>query len=271
MNLKKISDLLNCELFIFDLDGTVYEETAHFEYYGQRLAERMPNCAPDIYLAEVERALEGTHPLSYGSSYDAVNRVIVRDGKVYDWAGAETSLVPAQKLVHVDDPWTIYGVAAAHHGLPADELDQAFLATRQHMESELFPMHGMTGLRAAIDHLQEAGRKFVLATNSPEPDSRVILEKLGLTGAFEDHVFNARKQERATEHFTRWQHHYDIPFERMVSIGDHYRNEIKPASDLGMKTLYIDRYMHQPRAGVTVQVDGPSEVAMVLEEVYTRI
>jgi FMN phosphatase YigB (HAD superfamily) len=271
LNLEHLDELLDSALFIFDLDGTLYEETAHFLYYGQRLAEQLAQRPADDYLAEVERALSGAHPLTYGVSYDPVQKLIVRDGVVCDWEGHASSASPSSELVHVDDPWSVYGVTAAFHGITRDRLQDAFLATRRHMESDQFSMQGMPGLREVIDDLHRAGRSFVLATNSPEPDSRVILEKLGLTGAFDDHVFNAKKQDNAVAHFTRWQLKYRIPFERMVSIGDHYRNEIQPAVDLGMKTIYIDRYLGQPKPDVTVQVRRPAEVADVLKEVYSRI
>jgi FMN phosphatase YigB (HAD superfamily) len=270
-HMEKVAELSRCELFIFDLDGTVYEETSHFIYYGQQLAQRLASDTANQYLMNVEQVLSGAHTLTYGSSYDPVTRLIVKGGKAYSWDGQEPEISPSNQLIHVDDPWSVYGVTASQFGIAHDDIQGSFGATREHMESAEFTMRGLPGLRSAIDHLRSAGRKFVIATNSPEPDSRVLLEKLGLTGAFEDHVFNAKKQDRATEHFTRWQQKFQVPFERMVSIGDHYRNEIKPATDLGMKTLYIDRYICQPQTGLTVRVSRPSEVATVLEAVYNLL
>jgi FMN phosphatase YigB (HAD superfamily) len=259
--------LAGCRLFIFDLDGTVYEETDHFRFYGEQIARALTPERAQAFAADVEAALSGRHTLTYGSSYDAEQDLIFKGERAYTWTGEPVSASPSAHLAHMDDPWGIYMAAGLHHGAKPDQVEAAFLATRAHMESPEFQMRPLPGLRAAIDGLRALGRRFALATNSPEPDSRKILAKLDLTGAFDVEVFNARKQHLAREHFTRFQEQFQVPFEQMVSIGDHYRNEIAPAAALGMATVYIDRYLRQPRPDVTVQVARPADVAKVLRHV----
>ncbi|MCL6518041.1 HAD family hydrolase [Alicyclobacillus sp.] len=267
-----LARLAGCRLFIFDLDGTVYQETDHFRYYGDRILEVIPADARAAFTADVEAALGGRHPaLRYGASYDPEHDVFLHDDRPVDWAGRPVEVRPSDRLAHVDDPWAVYMVAGLHHGAAPAAIQEAFLATRRHMEGPEFPMHPLPGLREAIDRLRDHGRRFALATNSPEPDSRRILEKLGLTGAFDAEVFNARKQDRAREHFTRFREAFKVSFEEMVSIGDHYRNEIRPAAELGMATIYIDRYLNRQRPDVTAQVSHPAEVADVLRQVLRHL
>ncbi|MCL6454506.1 MAG: HAD family hydrolase [Alicyclobacillus sp.] len=258
-----VDRLRDVQLVIFDLDGTVYQETAHFEAYGRRLAERLPAPVRSTFLREVEEALAGEHPLRYGDAYDVTQRAIVRDGLVLDWAGQRTPLQPSDRLEFVDDPWGIYGNLARYHGISESDLQAAFLETRAYMQSPTFKMTGLPGLREAINRLRSRGLRFALATNSPEPDSRAILEKLGLAGAFDAEIFNASKQTRAKEHFQSLHHSFGVPFEKMASVGDHYRNEIRPAVELGMRTVCIDRYHRPNRPDVDVVVHHPAELGQV--------
>ncbi|QSO48090.1 HAD family hydrolase [Alicyclobacillus mengziensis] len=258
-----VSELLDCRLFVLDLDGTVYEETNHFSYYGDKLARHLSADVQERYLKDVADALAGQHTLHYGDAYDVVHKAIVRNNTLLDWEGNPLTNPPGERIEFVDDPWNVYGNIAVYYGASAEDIHAAFAATRAYMESPDFPMQGMPGLRDSIHRLKSKGVHFALATNSPEPDSRTILGKLGLTGAFEMEVFNAKKQVNAPVHFRRFQESFNVPFEQMVSVGDHFRNEIRPAIELGMKTICIDRY-HQPeRSGVTVIVHRPSELAAV--------
>lgn len=262
-----VQNLLNCKLFVLDLDGTVYQETNHFSYYGERLAAQLPESKRAAYLEDVTNVLSRKRTLQYGDAYDAVQRMIVRDGKVYNWSGERMPEAPGGRLEYVDDPWGIYGVTARYHGVAPEALQDAFMETRAHMESDAYPMMGMPGLRAAIDDLKSLGVQFVLATNSPEPDSRTILSKLDLTGVFAMEVFDAKKQINAPTHFRNFRDALGVPFEEMVSVGDHYRNEIAPAIQLGMKTICIDRYVQPERPTVDVVVHHPSELASVFQQV----
>jgi len=260
-----VERLLDARLIIFDLDGTLYQETHHFEAYGKHIASHLPPAVRGVYLKDVQLSLSGQHALRYGDAYETTRRLIVRNSQLLDWSGQPFTGVPSQSLEYVDDPWGIYSNVARYYGISDDALQLAFLETRAHMQSPAFVMTEMRGLRFAIDKLRTYGLHFALATNSPEPDSRTILTKLGLAGAFQQEVFNANKQVRAKDHFTRLSEQFGIPFAAMVSIGDHYRNEIQPAIELGMMTVCIDRYEQPSRPDVDVVVRHPNELTRVLD------
>ncbi|WP_040289607.1 HAD family hydrolase [Alicyclobacillus hesperidum] len=252
MNQDAYTRLANCNLFIFDLDGTVYAETDHFEHYLQQLARFVGDEAREAFLREAQESLAEQGGRFYGQAFTRLTGepVAVEDE-------------PSEQHLHVDDPWGVLQAVAARHGVSVTDRDKAFLRTRDFMAGP-FPMTPLAGLRDAMLALRSEGRHVVLATNSPEPDSRAILRKLELEDVLEDYVFQARKPYRTAEHFTRWLAHYDIPPEQAVSVGDHYRNEMRPAIRLGMNTIYIDRYIGQPRADVTVQLRHPGELADIL-------
>ncbi|WP_198852575.1 HAD family hydrolase [Alicyclobacillus sp. SO9] len=267
-----LNSLKRCKVFIFDLDGTVYEETSHFAVFERELAHLLPAHARPEFLATARNVLSGKHFLYFGDGYHAESKSIVKDGSYFTWTGEALSNGPheAHGIHFADDPWGIYGVVARHFGLSQRAIQSAFLATRRHMQSCDFVMTPMPGLADAIKHLLRKGVHLVLITNSPEPDSMAILNKLGLSFAFEQKIFNAKKQVNATSNFQQLHHYYQVPYEHMVSIGDHYRNEIAPAVRLGMKTICIDRYLAVDRPGVTVQLSHPNQIATVLHTVIAH-
>ncbi|MCF8564217.1 HAD family hydrolase [Alicyclobacillus tolerans] len=259
--------LVDCKVFVFDLDGTVYEETEHFPYYGRQLAKRLPGPVADEYLREVGEALAGRRTLTYGVRYDVLQDLVYKGDEVLGWTGDVRTGEASHQVANIDDPWGIYAVTAIHFGLSPAQVQEAFLATRDYMQGPSFPMRGLPGLRQALDGLKRDGVRFVLMTNSPEPDSRAIVEKLGLTGAFDIEVFEALKPRRVKEHFERYRDAFEVEYSEMVSIGDHYANEIGPAAELGMKTIHIDRYHRLRRSGVTIHLKEPAQLAGCLAEV----
>ncbi|MCL6442786.1 MAG: HAD family hydrolase [Alicyclobacillus sp.] len=266
-----LEQLAKCRVFIFDLDGTVYQETHHFAYYGERLAALLGPKHADAFLQDVELILAGRHPLAIGDKYDVINRVIRKDTGTVSWEGSPVEVPPSSVVLNVEDPWWVYGSAARHHGLSEEEVDRAYLETRAYMESDAFAMAPIPGLRAALDGLRRHGWRLALATNSPEPDSRAILTKLDLADAFDDLVFRAKKPIRSKEHFTSWQQAFGFSFDQMASIGDNFLNDVLPALELGMKAIYIDRYVRRPRAGVTAQIASPLELGELMAAVLKQV
>ncbi|GMA56667.1 FMN phosphatase YigB (HAD superfamily) [Alicyclobacillus sacchari] len=252
MNQDVYTRLANCKLFIFDLDGTVYAETEHFEHYLQQLATFVGEEQRAAFLREARAGIAEDDGAFYGRAFTrATGEPVALEDE------------PSEQHLHVDDPWGVLQAVAARHGVSVTDRDKAFLRTRDFMAGA-FAMMPLAGLRDAMVALRREGRHVVMATNSPEPDSRAILRKLELEDVLEDYVFQARKPYRTAEHFTRWLTAYDIPPAQAVSVGDHYRNEMRPAIKLGMNTIYIDRYIGQPRSDVTLQLRHPGELADVL-------
>ncbi|RIV24709.1 HAD family hydrolase [Alicyclobacillaceae bacterium I2511] len=266
--------LQDCNLYIFDLDGTVYEETGQFDVYRDELAKRVSPDKTQKFLADLNQAFTGQHSLKLGSSYHLESGLIRQGQTVVDWAGQTVVENPTSNWIHVGDPWVIYRVAARHYGLSQEQVQAAFAATRTHMQSDDFPMQGLPGLLEAITALKQQGCHFVLMTNSPEPDSRDILSKLGLADAFDKAIFLAHKEFQARQHLAELRDLFNLPNHQMVSIGDNFRNEILPALAMGMKAIYIDRYQIPDRTtgpweDSLVEVSHPRALAPLLQSIAT--
>ncbi|ASS76174.1 hypothetical protein CIG75_15325 [Tumebacillus algifaecis] len=250
-------DLSRVQLIVYDLDGTLYEDTHHFDYYANELKKRLPEDVQAKFQAEYEAAQQDQHPLRIGRTYDANRDLILVQLKgdvkqVFHWDGTELpaeqvkSLYPEPVTVNLEDMfsigdmWWVPGCMARHYGLNDAGTSEAFLATREFMMGPDFHMNRIPGLVEAIAESRAGGVKQVLVTNSPEVDSTKILEKLGLLDSFDLKVFSARKPSGTKAVFARIHEQFDLPYAQFLSIGDNWVNEILPAFELGCQSVYID-------------------------------
>lgn len=97
----------------------------------------------------------------------------------------------------------------------------------------------VAGLKETLDATSDRASHRLL-TNSPEYDSRIILEKLGLKTAFDTVTCLAHKPAKSREHFSRASAELGDAT-RVISIGDNFENEIAPALAVGCRAIYIDR------------------------------
>lgn len=252
MNLSKT------KVLVFDLDGTLYEDTHHFDYQAARLKEKLPANKQDLFEKDYLAAKKGEHPLIIGRIYDVKNDLILVQldnivKEAYQWNGNQLSQeeiaklyqnkieLDFEKMLSVGDPWWISMSIAAHYGMEYKVSYQAFLETREYMMGPQFVMKPIQGFQAALQTVQEK-KELVLLTNSPKPDSEAILQKLGLQDIFSLKIFNGEKPTKTVERFEQIKAHFQVSYEEIVSIGDNWINEIRPAKALGCSTIFIDAH-----------------------------
>ncbi|WEG13004.1 HAD family hydrolase [Pullulanibacillus sp. KACC 23026] len=251
-------DLSNTEVIVFDLDGTLYEDTHHFDYYAERLTEKL---SPDVlsnYKKDYELAKQDQHTLKMGRVYDAVNDLILvqldnRVQEAFTWEGEPLSSDELQerypepitldqvRFVNVGDLWWVPVSVALHYGLDPQKGQASFLETREYMMGPDYEMDPIPGFKEVLEALH-GKKKLVLLTNSPEADSEVILQKLGLDKVFHLKLFNGSKPVRTLERFETVKETFNVEYSNILSIGDNWLNEIRPVQPLGCSTIYIDHH-----------------------------
>lgn len=248
---------MNEKLFIFDLDGTLYEGTDHFDYYAQRLALDVAEEKQKEYWRDYEKMKAGEHPVTIGKAYDTKNDAILTVDpmtltvvKAVNWEGEQLPEVEAQygdmqiqfdfkNVIAIGDGWWLPCACAIHYGV--EECYPRYVETKDYMSTDAFELEKIPELAGFLMELKEKAH-VVLLTNSDEEDVARLLKELGLTGLFHQVVTSAQKPSKTTYYFKEIVKRYDVKPEETVSIGDNFINEIAPALLMGMKAVYISEH-----------------------------
>lgn len=271
----------NIKVIVFDLDGTLYEDTHHFDFQANLLKKRLPLEKQPLFEKDYALYKEGKHPLKIGRVFDVINDYIliqtdniVQDA--FDWFGNKIPENQVKELyenpielnlttmLSIGDPWWVSIAIAAHYGLDEKSCYAAFLETRNYMMSPDFIMNPIDGLKEMLERLKDYC-KLVLLTNSPEPDSEAILKKLGIEDVFHLKIFDGRKPTRTVDHFKYIKDYFQVPFEQIVSIGDNWINEIRPVLPFGCKTILLDPYQIGEQAKADLIVNKLKEALPYLQ------
>ncbi|MDI3256987.1 MAG: HAD family hydrolase [Kyrpidia sp.] len=253
----------NIRMIVYDLDGTLYRDQGHFVYYRDRLSAAAPRVA--AFERDYERIAEERHPLRVGAFYDGRNGRICGPDGVSAWDGRiiEVGSGPYDALIgaleeerdlgewlYIGDLWWVMVALAAQHRVPPEDLRRSFLATRAHMMDDAVPVPEVPELREFVQARREEGVVQVLATNSPEPDSRAIIRKLGLDGVFDVCSFVTGKPAGLPARLEAWGAEFGVSRDRILMVGDNYRNDVVPARRCGCRTAFVDshRVPHPVRA-----------------------
>jgi FMN phosphatase YigB (HAD superfamily) len=217
-------------ILIVDFDGTLYRGDAPVRYYAGQLARQLPEEAGAEYLASFERFLaEGP-----GAALSA------------------TDLVEAAALRESVDGWgAAANLAVRVHGLDAGAVDAAFAATRLRMADAACELEPVGELIETLAEVRGSAR-ILLASNSPLPGLGALLDRIGAGSLFDEVVGGLGKPD-GLRRLLASELGPDLLIRpwRVLSVGDHWRNDLEPAAEVGAVTGYIDRFG---------RADGPATV-----------
>ncbi|WP_158738259.1 HAD family hydrolase [Alteribacillus sp. YIM 98480] len=262
---------------IFDLDGTLYEDTHHFEYYAALLEEKLDKNDRNSFRKDYENMLKGKHPVAVGRVYDAVrDRVLEVDPETnrvintWDWEGKPVTKEEEYKepitfdfdsMIAIGDGWWLPVAAAKHYGVQSTY--DAYHKTKEFMQTEAFQFTEQPERRKALKQLRDH-MKLILITNSQADDVKRLLDTLDLNGIFHEVIANAKKPVHTEEHFKKIIETEEILPNEAVSLGDNYLNDIVPAENLGMNAVLID-----PQGCTTTR--GHTECVQSLTDLFPTI
>jgi HAD superfamily hydrolase (TIGR01509 family) len=246
------------KLIVFDLDGTLYEDTAHFDYYAQQLKLELKKEVWADYEAEYKNMIDGQHIVSIGKAYDVVRDYVLRVDSLsleviqaWTWDGRELSAEERtnyynspisfdfDSMIAIGDGWWLPNVCARHFGVV--DTQTAYHHTKEYMATDQFTLTKIPHLKSSLLHLKTK-KNTVLLTNSQDDDVARLLHLLDLEGTFDHIITVARKPQHTLNHFSDLMEKYKVSPEQCLSVGDNFINEIAPAVKIGMKTILIDCY-----------------------------
>lgn len=258
MEMSRILKQINpgkIKLFLFDLDGTLYEDQDHFDYYAECLEERLPPQNRSLFWKDLNSARKGEHPLRLGRVYDRDNDLVLEidyRGNVkgaWNWKGEpvkgsrlkalypEPALCNMDDMLYMGDGWWLPVACAFHYGLknpgPCYEKTKDWLVENDHA------LNPIPGLARELNDLK---RNFplVLATNSEKDDTKRLLDILNLNDIFSGIYTCCDKPARTENLIELIEKEFQINREAFISIGDNFLNEIAPLRLCGAQTVLID-------------------------------
>lgn len=230
-------------VIIWDFDGTVYRSPAVCRRYGEEIALSLGPEDREEYLAMLDRYLRGE------GGVDAA------DG----W-GAAVRLVAAYPLV------------AGRQHASAGQWSEEFRRTREYMDSGDCPLEVPAGLPEAVSRMRTASR-HVLVTNTPSWGVFALLERLGVADCFDEVVCEAGKPARLAARVTAAASIYELPMRAVMSVGDHYGNDVAPVLAVGAAAAHVNPYRAGPARAASQHGSGDAVhlEAKTLEELLPAI
>ncbi|KQL36455.1 hypothetical protein AN960_17805 [Bacillus sp. FJAT-25509] len=268
--------LMNSKVLVFDLDGTLYDGTEHYDYYAKLLANEISPEKRDSFLSDYKKIKDYDHALTIGKIYDSENDLIISLDpitlmpiQVFTWEGQLLSKdeLPADYIekinyelpfIPVGDGWWIPLVASYHYG--AKDVFHCYDKTKEYMATKEFSIPYIKGLKEALEKVKDS-KKLVLLTNSDREDVTRLLKLLNLNELFHLEITDGKKPLETENHFKSIMNKFNVMPNEIVSIGDNFINEISPALKLGMHGVYITNQ-------TTMQVSDSLLVVKKLEEVF---
>lgn len=227
-------------ILVVDFDGTVYRDDDPVRFYAEHAAATLPAPARARMLELFEAYLAGGVAAAASADDEAAAAVL------------RSSV----------DAWGAAAGLGALHGVDNPALEAAFAACRAFMLTPQCAVAAVPALVEAFEKLRGDRRvRIVLATNSPAEGLAPLLDRLGVTGLFDEVFPGAAKPEG----LRRWiaARLAQRPAGELFSLGDHYFNEIEPAMAVGGRAGYIDRFG---------RADGPATVtAAAVEDVLPGV
>lgn len=167
-----------------------------------------------------------------------------------------------QALIGAQDGYEAVRILAVAAGVSEEQLSEAYVSSRAAIGERPGDIHTPAGL---VELLAGLDAHRVLLTNSPRDGLDAILDRLGVRGVVDEVVTDALKPTRMIAHldgFLAAAGATDTP-ERLMSVGDIWRNDLAPALERGCVAAYVDAFDRR---------QGPAHVrAESLVDLYAAI
>ncbi|MDE3191025.1 MAG: HAD family hydrolase [Acidobacteriota bacterium] len=212
---------------VWDLDGTLYRSTEACRHYARGIAAGLAEDRRRAYLAALDDYLAGA------------------SGNV------------------ASDGWEAAVVLAGGPRGASRAYADAFARTRAFMLTDECALEVPEGLVELIEQ-RPAGTRQVLMSNTPAFGVMPLLERLGLLGLFDEIVCHAEKPERFAARLHALARVHDVPPAAVISIGDHFVNDIAPAFEVGCATAYVDPVRAGPAGRATFEAARVEELLPAL-------
>jgi FMN phosphatase YigB (HAD superfamily) len=210
-------------LLVVDFDGTVVRGDGPVRCYARLVAQHLSAPDAEQFLGALDRFL-AHGVLAACQAADTIEAAVLRE------AG---------------DAWgVVQSLAGRRYGVPAEAIALAFTRCRRQMIDPASDVGLVEPLMDALAGLRAAAR-IALVTNSPQDSMMPLLKRLAILHCFDEIATGAGKPDGMRRVLAQrlGPDLRERPW-RLLSLGDHYRNDIEPAVEIGASAAYIDRFGH---------------------------
>lgn len=137
------------------------------------------------------------------------------------------------------DGYALVADWARRNGVEESARSAAYAASRDALHSGRAAVTAPPGL-AALLRSRPADVRCVLVTNAPVDGIEPVLDRLGLSGQVDELIGDAGKPRGMPAILTSLLG--DLAPDRLLSVGDVWRNDLEPAAAIGAATAFIDRF-----------------------------
>lgn len=255
---------------IFDLDGTVYQNTTFHRDYLHFLVQDTPFVRWETALIDfVERVFAGeallmnrfykTGPLNPTTPEEYF---IALENQLCPSLSYEEALSQDQ-VIYLGDAWAVVTFIGETLGLlDGERRDAIYRQTRRRMEEE-----GMVGNYPLKNAIQELVRSYhvILMSNSYEDTAQEFLRQLGFHDLFPMICSSANKPFDMIKKLEQIDPAiFDNP-ETVLSIGDHAYNDLMPIKLKGGHTVWLNPFPNIVRPECDLELQTLDELAGYLQ------
>lgn len=255
---------------IFDLDGTIYQNTTfHRDYIHAMVADtpythweqELIALADDIFAGKKLRMnhFYKLNTLDVNTPAELAERLEQQLCPALSYQQALTD----NGVIYLGDAWAVLSLLGHAMGcLDEDRSNAIYRQTRQCMERA--GMHGNPALRKAIIALHRRCR-VILISNSYEQTVQEFLRQLDYSDVFSTICYSAHKPYGMIENLQHvdpllLQHPQDL-----ISIGDHAFNDLMPIASIGGKTVWMNPYPDIAAPACDLTLSTLDELALYLD------
>lgn len=260
----------NVRTVVFDLDGTVYQNTTFHRDYLHFLVENTPLTDWEAALIEFADGVFSGERLVMNRFYKT-GRVNPTTPEEF-FSLLESYLCPPlayeealnhRDLIYLGDAWAVVTLIGDTLGLlDGKRRDLIYRRARRRMEEQ--GMSGSAALKTAIRDLSERC-KVILMSNSYAETAHEFLRQLGYDDLFPLTCSSANKP---FDMITRLEEVDPLIFsepETVISIGDHAYNDLMPIKQKGGRTVWLNPFRNIARPTCDVEVETLDDLAGYLE------
>lgn len=243
---------------LFDLDGTLHDDPRSTDHYAASLETALGSAGRGLR-AEIEAVLARQHPaLAPGGFVEPQRGLVVQApgwvvDRATDWDGTPVPVPEDLRgrvrhdgpLRFLGDRWQLAAALAARRGAGPAELGEAFRLARGLVNDPATDLARFDFLDDLLDQLAP-GRQLLLATNTPEPLGRPLVERLAFGHPFAAVRYDARKPDGCLALVMYAKERWGGRPEQILVVGDNLWNDLVVPAAHGCRTVHIDPLSTDP-------------------------